>query len=273
MCRLLIILTNNYLKKDIIEEFLSQTNKLKNTPLLNNERDHDFHKDGYGFIFYNLKNQVSIYKSPLEYKKDYIKHSFTFFDNLLESSKILIGHIRATKFHFKDDICFNNTHPFWINKNYMMHNGCIYPFKRENFMKYISNKYIKHIKGTTDSEILLYIFMSLKDEFKDDLLTWKHFFIFLDNLFQEENIIVSANIVISNSKYIMISRYINNEEEPPSLYFSKDKNIISSEPVIDSYELIPKNTSIIYNLDEKSINIEDITSYYNNNPSNVRNTK
>lgn len=260
MCRLLIIFSEKYVKKDIIEEFLSQTEKLKNTPFLNNERDHDFHRDGYGFIFYNSENQVSIYKSPLEYKKDYIKHSLGFFDNLLNSSKILLGHIRATKFHFKDDICFNNTHPFWIEKNYMMHNGCIYPFKKENFVKYISMKYLKQIKGTTDSEILLYIFMTLKDQFKDDLITWKHFFLFLHNIYYE-NIIVSANIIIANSKNILISRYINNDDEPPSLYFSKDKKIISSEPVIDSYELIPKNTSIIYNLEKDTINIEDISSY------------
>ena len=103
--------------------------------------------------------------------------------------------------------------------------------------------------------------MTLKDQFKDDLVTWKQFFLFLNKIYYYENIIVSANIIISNSKNILVSRYINNDDEPPSLYFSKDRKIISSEPVIDSYELIPKNTSITYNLEDNTINIEDISSY------------
>ena len=168
---------------------------------------------------------------------------------------------RLDKKKRQSDICFNNTHPFWFEKNYMIHNGCIYPFEKDFLLKYVSDKYIQHIKGTTDSEILLYIFLTLKDQFLDDIITWKFFFLFLKKLFYIDNIVVSANIVIANRKIIMISRYINNGEEPPSLYFSKDNMIISSEPVTKSFKLIEKNTSIIYNILTKEINIEKITSY------------
>ena len=44
--------------------------------------------------------------------KDDINNKFI--KNKLLNSDILIGHIRATKHHFLDDICYNNTHPFGI---------------------------------------------------------------------------------------------------------------------------------------------------------------
>ena len=261
MCRLLIILNRRYIINNIIDEFISQSTKPKNTPGLNNIRDHDYHLDGYGFIFYDKKMEISIYKSSQQYHKDYITHSLNLVENMIKNSNLIIGHLRATKFHFKDDICFNNTHPFWNKKNFMVHNGCIYPFRKTSFLKYISKKYIDHVKGTTDSEILFYIYMTIKDQFKDDLITWKNFFLFLQKLYKIDNIIVSANIVISNDNFIMISRYINNDDIPPSLYLSDDNLVISSEPVTEIYKIVPKNTSIIYNINSKEINIENINKY------------
>ena len=258
MCRIIVILNKDNLKKDIIDEFISQSYKIKNTPGLNNIRDFNYHLDGYGLLFYDKDNKICTYKSPLDYKSDHISNSLNLVDKLIKSNNIFIGHIRATKFHFKDDICYNNTHPFWFDGNYMIHNGCIFPFDRNFFIKRISNKYHKHIKGTTDSEVLFYIYLTIRDNSNN---AWKDFLVFLKNIDLENNIIISGNFVICSKNKIMISRFINNDEEPPSLYISNNDMIISSEPVTNNYKLIKKNTSIIYDINSKQKKIEDINKY------------
>ena len=50
MCRILIILKNIDIEK--ILKFLNQSIEVKNTPDIENDRDFNYHKDGYGFIYY-----------------------------------------------------------------------------------------------------------------------------------------------------------------------------------------------------------------------------
>ena len=57
---------------------------------------------------------------------------------------------------------------------------------------------------------------------------------------------VSANIIIKYLDIVIITRFINNDEEPPSLYRNEDYSIISSEPVVDNEILIEKNTIIMF---------------------------
>ena len=146
MCRLLIILNNSLFNLDYVNKFLLQSVTKKNTPGLDNKRDFNYHLDGYGFIFY-IDEQISLYKSSLLYKNDY---NFSFIKNKIEKSHLLIGHIRATKTEFNDNICYNNTHPFWYKDNYWCHNGSISPFNKKGFLVFIDDKYKTNIKGSTD---------------------------------------------------------------------------------------------------------------------------
>lgn len=248
MCRIIVVLQNQINQEYIINYFLQQSHEKKNTPETNNDRDFDYHKDGYGFIFYN--NNISFYKSSLMYKDDI---NFKFIKDKIIKSNIIIGHIRATKYHFKDDICYNNTHPFWYKNNFWIHNGSVNPFNSHFYNNYIDNKYKLHIKGKTDSEVLFYIYMTIFDKLNDEEKSWLEFIKLLDIFYNKHKIIISANIVFSNDKIIIISRYINNNEEPPSLYIDTNTKIISSEPVTDTYELIPKNITIIYNVLDTTI--------------------
>jgi predicted glutamine amidotransferase len=244
MCRILIILKNIDVEK--ILKFLNQSIEVKNTPDIDNDRDFNYHKDGYGFVYY-LDNKFSIYKSSLMFKDDV---NFCFIKENIVKSNFLVGHIRSTKIEFVDDVCYNNTHPFWYEDNYWCHNGSITPLIPSFFMSYIDKKYHKFIKGRTDSELLFYIFLTILDKnkyfFNNEENCWKTFFKLLC-LFKNNGLIISANIVYVSSNNIFVSRFINNDEEPPSLYIDNDNFIISSEPITYNYTLIPKNSYIKYN--------------------------
>ena len=249
MCRIFITLKKNLNQKKITMNFLSQTHNLKNTPGFNNVRDFDYHKDGYGFIFYK-ENEISFYKSSLTYKDD---NNFKFIEDKINDSDILIGHIRATKHHFKDNICYDNTHPFWYMNNFFIHNGSIFPFKSNFLKKFVNEKYINHIKGKTDSEILFYIYLSILDNSINEIEAWKDFMKLLRNFYINNKITISANLVFNNKKVIIISRFINNDSEPPSLYFDSNNFIISSEPVTNNYKIIEKDTIFVYEILQKNL--------------------
>lgn len=248
MCRIIIILNKQKNQSDIVNKFLNQAYQIKFTPYLDNIRDFNYHQDGYGIIFYQ-KNNISFYKSSLMFDQD---NNFEFIKEKIKNSDILIGHIRATKHHFPDDVCYNNTHPFWYKKNFLIHNGSVNPFE-PNFLKmYVNKKYNIHIKGSTDSEILFYILLTKYDITKDFRTAWINFFKLLKQLVSFK-ITISANLVFLNNNIIYISRFINNNEEPPSLYFDKFNHIISSEPVTDNYEIIETNTSYLVEVSSKNI--------------------
>lgn len=253
MCRILVILKRNINQKKLTMNFLSQSHNLKNTPGFDNSRDFDYHKDGYGFIFYKEDN-LSFYKSSLVYKDD---NNFKFIEDKIKDSDILIGHIRATKHHFKDDICYNNTHPFWYMNNFFIHNGSIFPFKPNFLKKFIDQKYIHHIKGKTDSEILFYIYLTILDYSYNEIEAWKKFIIFLKQL-NNNKITISANLVFNNKNFIIVTRFINNDSEPPSLYFDSENFVISSEPVTENYRNVNKNTIFVYDIINKKLSQFDI---------------
>lgn len=248
MCRIIIILKNNTFQDNIVNKFLNQAYTTKNTPFIDNDRDFNYHQDGYGFIFYH-NEQLSTYKSSLMFDQD---NNFCFIKDKIAESCILIGHIRATKHHFPDDICFNNTHPFWYKNNFLIHNGSVNPFNQNFFINYIDNKYYKHIKGNTDSEFLFYIFLTIYDNTNNFKNSWINFFKLLRN-FIKFDIVISTNIVFVNKDIIYISRFINNNEESPSLYIDKFNQIISSEPVTEMYEIVENNSSFLYDIKKRNI--------------------
>ena len=245
MCRLLIILNHSSSNLDYVNKFLLQSVTEKNTPDLDNNRDFNYHLDGYGFIFY-INKKMSVYKSSLMYKND---NNFRFIKEKIENSHLLVGHIRATKTEFNDDICYNNTHPFWYKNNYWCHNGSISPFNRKEFISLIDDKYKKNIIGNTDSEILFYIFLTIKDKFNETDNAWIEFF----KLIKSFTNVISANIIYLNENKLYVSRFINNNETPPSLYFDNTKNIISSEPITNNYHLLEENCYIKYDIVNKKI--------------------
>jgi predicted glutamine amidotransferase len=141
-----------------------------------------------------------------------------------------------------------------------MHNGFITDFEkcRTSIIEKISAKYISHIKGETDSEVLFFLFLTIRDsvmstaEIAKDVLLMKTMKKMVSGL-KRMRIEFFANIVYSDKTHAVITRYSYNTGNIPnlSLYWNiiPDGIIVSSEPVGDSYKEIREN----------SIHVLDIT--------------
>ena len=105
---------------------------------------------------------------------------------------------------------------------------------------------------------MFYIFLNILKLKKNSKVAWDYFFKVLIKLYQKYNITISANLVYCNDKNIFISRFINNDEDPPSLYFDDVSLIISSEPLSNNYKLVKKNNSIIIDIATKKIEINSL---------------
>jgi glutamine amidotransferase len=246
MCRLLFI--NKNISTILLKKFLKQSVTKKNTPFLNNIRDLDLHLDGFGFIWVNSDNNVLLYKNHTRPSNDY--NIGTILD--LINGSYLIGHLRATEKFLYYPVNFHSTHPFNYLDFYFCHNGCVEKFSKnkKTIMLTIKKQYYNNIKSNCDSEYLFYLFISLFDtvnmtndiDEKKIKKTIKMFFEFLNNLSGT----VSANIILKYKEFTIISRYINSNEEPPSLYHNKGYTIVSSEPIDNNELLVKKNTIIIF---------------------------
>ena len=219
--------------------------KKKYTPHLNNSRDQDLHLDGFGFIWYE-KNKTFMYKNSLRPSMDYNLKTIL---NLIDT-EFFIGHLRATKKLCSVPVNYHSSHPFNYNEFYFCHNGTVSNFKKNKkiILDGINYKYYSIIKSNCDSEYLFYLFLSIFDTTDNESIlkrlknTVDQFFDFLKLISST----VSANIIIKYKDIVIISRFINTDEIPPSLYRNEDYSIISSEPVLDNEILIEKNSVIIF---------------------------
>ena len=237
MCRFLLIIDNNY-SNYLISKFLNQSINKKFTPFLDNVKDIDYHKDGYG-LAYLENNKWKIYKNTNTFNND------ENFPKILKDIKknILVAHIRASCPNNKI-VCLENTHPFNYKNFIWCHNGCAKEINkfRNKYIKKINKKFYPHIKGNTDSEIMFYYFLTLLHNF-NFIIAIRNFFYDLKN----NNYKISANIIFTNKNISFVSRFVNRNLIAPSLYINKsDKIIISSEPLLDEYKLVDNNVVFIF---------------------------
>lgn len=253
MCRLLLLIDKKF-DENIIKKFINQSITKKNTPGIKYNYDKNYHKEGYGFAW-RENNKWKLYKNEKCFKED------DNFKNIIKDitkktnndNNVLIGHIRSNKnLPFKKN--YYNTHPFKYKENIWCHNGIIDNFLefKKNHIKNIKSDYIKNINGTTDSEFMFYLFLSqLNNNSLHDLnICIINFF----KILEKYNKKISANIIYSNNNYTLITRYINSNNECPSLYYSLNESIlISSEPLTKNFEIIKNHTGVIIDNNNKLI--------------------
>ncbi len=239
---------------------IKQSFKKKYTPFLEdlNYRDHEINVDGFGIGWYVTNKKCIFYK---ETKTPWSDFNFRRLSRILKA-KLIFAHVRAIKPFSEGLIHEFNCHPFNYKNLLFMHNG---DFK--NFLSYkkkvlynINDNLLSFIKGTTDSEHLFYLIISkIKGSF--DSKNIKNAIIDSINILNKiSKETISFNIAITNGKFIIFTRYINNDEKPCSLYFKENKEhvLISSEPIdYDSeWTFIPKNSIGCY--ENKCVFIEQI---------------
>ena len=62
------------------------------------------------------------------------------------------------------------------------------------------------------------------------------------DIFDKLDFCITMNCILCDKQKCYIVRYINNNEEPASLYHNNNKTIFSSEPLSDDYIVIPNKS-------------------------------
>ena len=241
MCRLFFAFQTNHAKKKL-HVFLKQTHRRnKNTPGLDTTHDDITVKDGFGIAYMGPRNKKwHVYKKPTTYNKD--DHLATKIDTIPDH--FILGHLRGITVHGPNDLRKVNTHPFQYENNVFLHNGYIRHFRdhMDQLYAFILPKYLPHILGETDSELLFFMYLSAIDKTcgHDPVVAMRALMKYIDDL----DVFFIGNMIFSNDRFSIITRYVNDpNDEPPALYMDTSDGgvLITSEPVTKNYQLLPRN--------------------------------
>ncbi|BCA94636.1 class II glutamine amidotransferase [Legionella antarctica] len=167
----------------------------------------------------------SFYSSelPFLYRSNYLP----FYDENLKSismkvkSRCLIAHIRGVEYSDKSVVSKENVHPFLFDNTTIAfaHNGSLAGFEdiRYEIASYSKPEFKKQIRGTTDSEWMYALFLSLLPEKKvlgvndifDGILSLIDRLVFIR---KKHSITLSSplNFFISNGSFIVATRFVLN---------------------------------------------------------------
>ncbi len=111
--------------------------------------------DGFGIGWYGNKPEPGLFKSIRPAWNNANLKSLA----AHVSSSLFLAHVRATT---GTPIQETNSHPFQFKNWLMVHNGVIHGFDRikKELIKKVDSKYFSCILGSTDSEILFYLFLT-----------------------------------------------------------------------------------------------------------------
>ena len=207
--------------------------------------------DGYGLIWKTDKLLYS-HISSVPYFKDDL-YNKTILEIKEKKPKIVWGHVRK-----KTDNKMNklqNNQPFFFKKEEVIfaHNGEI-----NDFLKYkslilskIDQKYKAEIKGTTDSELIMFLYLTMLDKNVNKKNMRKSMNELL-SFFEDNNISVVLNIICSIKDDTIICRHTVHpwkNKNYPSLFI--DDETISTQRLNKNQTMIAKNSILISSLPER----------------------
>ena len=221
-------------KHSLIE--LAYKPKLMNEATLN--------ADGFGLGWKNKEN-FKLYKNYLPIWNDLN------LNNLSKSisSNLVIGNVRSAT--ISENQGYFNTHPFNLKNFCFSHNGFIKNFDytiRKKILKYLKPKYIKLIKGQTDSELIFILLVQIIENEKNIEKSIKNTI----KIVKENCDACMLNFLIAafdrNGKNTLYATKFSSGLTTPSLFYSKHKNeyiIISSEKLNNGKWYNIKNNSLV----------------------------
>jgi predicted glutamine amidotransferase len=280
MCRLFFSFTNSSRNNDPKRLLLNFFDKCEQQQI----------NDGFGLCWYN-NHKWHHYKKPIHYRDD--PHIFRKIDAI--TSKIILAHSRninkeeVSKEHVIKERTVENTHPI-LYKNYIfMHHGDLLletdkgllghqRFKSKSEFKekikllenHIDKELLKQKKGSTDSELLLFLYLSFEKQLKKEneennfsteeimLKSFKN----MIKLVETTNLVNRSNIILAVDGYVLIAKIANNNsrfkkirELDLFMEHSKKKEelIVSTIKLCPTAENMKPNTLIIMNHKEKLI--------------------
>ncbi len=119
------------------------------------------HPDGWGVAYY-VADIPHVMKRPVIAKEDSLFHRLS----SQVASQTVLAHIRKAT---HGDISVLNCHPFQFGRWVFAHNGQVprYDAIKDSLMALIAPEYQRYILGTTDSEVLFYLFLSELSQLAD----------------------------------------------------------------------------------------------------------
>lgn len=224
--------------------------------------------NGFGFGWINNKtDKWSLYKTPLMYKDD--AKLLKKLDTIVKSN-VIIGHIRANdhpKFLSND---LNNSHPFLHKNQIFCHNGSTRKIEDvsiyNSIKSKIDKKYLHFIKGSTTSELLFYLFLSIKDAVVSDKKNKDEIAILtrsVNNMFhsiQHLKLKSLANTIFADDEYIIVTKYKScdlKNERIKSLFYEKTDGgiIVTSFPIFTKMIEFRDNSIMIINIKSGDMHI------------------
>ena len=232
-------------KKDLYSILLEHKHsliKLAYKPKLMNEAT--LNADGFGLAWRN-KQSFKLYKNYLPIWNDLNLDSLS----KSISSNLVIANVRSAT--ISENQGYFNTHPFKFKNFCFSHNGFIKNFSnttRNKIFKYLKPKYIKLIKGQTDSELIFILLMQIiQNEKKVGKSIKNAIQIIIENCDA-----CMLNFLIAtfdkNGKNTLYATKFSANLKTPSLFYSKNNNeytMISSEKLNNDKWYNVKNNSLI----------------------------
>jgi predicted glutamine amidotransferase len=249
--------------------------------------------DGFGICWYK-NNTWNAYKRPLHYRED--PHIFRKVDNI--SSKVIIAHARninkeaVSKYHIEKERCIENTHPILYKGHLFMHHGDLLMesekgllghqrFKRlprfkekiNELRSQIEPELLKDMKGSTDSELLLFLFLSFQKKLENKIsnidaeskITREEMiatsFLDMTKAVETTGLTNRSNIIMAVGCHVLIAKISNNPSrfnkiKDLPLYINskgKDEIVVSSVKLTPESENLSSNVAIIINHKKNSI--------------------
>ena len=232
--------------------FFNKTHSIINMAYMPKEmQEAKLNADGFG-IGWVSNNQIYIYKNQYPIWND--ENIGLLAENI--NTFLAIGNVRsATE---RDNLGSQNTHPFKFENFMFSHNGYIDEFNNKNkskLLKKLKNKFLRFIKGNTDSEYIFFLFIQCLEETKEIHLAIKETVSILRSISNR----VLLNMLIGykgpkNNVKLYASR-VGVKSIAPSLYFLNDtvanSFYIASEKM-DSQKWIKIKNHTLLEFDGKS---------------------
>ena len=252
MCRWMAYGGPEIFLKDVLFE---QNNSLIKQSLSAKESQWSTNGDGFGVAWYAHKSTPGLFKDILPAWND---------SNLLSlahqiESGLFFAHVRASS---GTSVARNNCHPFSVHEWSFMHNGQIggWTQMRQSIEALISPEWYQHRQGTTDSEALFLLALTLGLK-RDPILAMNRALGAIAELMKKHEVLepMRVSAACSDGQQIWGFRYAS-DQRSPSLYYgtptthAKDHfpgqiNTIASEPIDDEAShwcAVPESTGLVW---------------------------
>src|SRR3984957_4222141 len=218
--------------------------------------------DGFGIGWYGDRNKPGLFRSIRPAWNDFNLHELA----AHITSPAFLAHVRATS---KATVQETNCHPFRYSRWLFVHNGEIEEIEkfRRDLLFQVAPQFFPHIQGTTDSELMFYLALTLGLE-EDPIGALERMAGLVEKVAATQDVAQALwmTLGVSDGQHLYAVRYAS-DSDAPTLYHTEDAEhlyrlnrclrtaspqpirLIVSEPignVAEAWQEIPQNTAVSF---------------------------